>query len=449
MDFSPSVGGTQGAEFNFVMDSAFEYFTRQPLQGSIEERNQIEISPVNALVPGQPIEFLAFGSITDRLFIDLANSKFLFKFKVTKADGSATAADGQVSCATNLAHSIWTRIEAHFNDKMVCDANGLYPYRAYFADLLSRGKLSEESWMNLQGWWARDTAGQMDVLVTTGNGALNKAVVTRNGIMGKGEVVELIMKPHLEIFNSDKFLPPGIKLRLKFTPASNSFVLKRGTGTEALKYTITEAKFYCRYVKATYDQANAVEAALAKYGFMNIWQNHVTLKQMTLAAGSSTADLDNIYFGPIPNRVLVGLVEDSAAAGDYSKNPFNFQHFGTNYISLYVNNRMVPNPPYQPNFAGAEYKYAYDGVLESINKARSERPISLTPDEFKAGYTIWAFDLTPDQNSLTSHSYQGKGSIRLIIKFSTPLTHATTVILHAEYDASITIDKFRNIITNF
>ena len=70
-----------------------------------------------------------------------------------------------------------------------------------------------------------------------------------------------------------------------------------------------------------------------------------------------------------------------------------------------VNSKMIPNPPYEPNFgAGGRYIREYAGMLEGLNKMFSEHPISLSPKDFKGGYAIWPFDLTPDQNCERTHS---------------------------------------------
>ena len=62
----------------------------------------------------------------------------------------------------------------------------------------------------------------------------------------------------LSIFNLNKYILPGVPLKIRFTPASNAFVLTRGTGTDAPKLEIVDAKFYCSFVKVTQAQHLAV-----------------------------------------------------------------------------------------------------------------------------------------------------------------------------------------------
>ena len=44
------------------------------------------------------------------------------------------------------------------------------------------------------------------------------------------------------------------------------------------------------------------------------------------------------------------MVSNSAYLGDFSKNPFNFQHMNANYLEVSVDGQPVPNRPLKPNF---------------------------------------------------------------------------------------------------
>lgn len=433
-----------------MLHSGFDYYDPIKLQSSIQEQISVEVSPVNALQPNTPFEFFVMGGEGESMYMDLANSYFMFKVRARTAANAAPVAGDEISCVQNLAHSMFQRIELYANDKLMNDPNGLYPYRAYFADLLSRSSDSQDNWMALQGWSKRDLAGSMNGYRTTGQNA-NATAVARTGRMGLGETQILIMRPHLELFNSDKFLPPGIKIRIKFTPAPANFILKRGDGNTEVKLEFVDAKFYCHFVKATHVQDLSVIEALRKVGPIRLNVNRVMLKHMTIAAGSTTANLDNIYFGPIPNRIIMAMVADSAMAGALGENPYNFANFGTNFLSLYVNGKMIPNPPYQPNWAAAalDYKREYFGTMQALNKGFTEQAVCLTLEEFAGGYGIFVFDLTADHNSQSSISDQGTGTVRIILRFAAGLAAAITVLLHAEYDAYVEIDQYKNITTNF
>lgn len=430
-----------------MLNSGFDYYDPLKIQSSIEDQFTVEVTPVNAIQANTPFEFFVVGGEGEANYIDPAGCVFKFHVRV-RADAADPVAADEVSCIQNLAHSMFQRIELYANDKLINDPNGLYPYRAYFADVLSRGTESQKQWMALQGWFNREDGADMENYRTTTD-AKSAIQTARNGIMGKGETMILLMRPHLELFNSDKFIPPGIKLRIKFTPSPNNFILKKGAGTKVLSLEFVDAKFYCQFVKATHVQHLSVIEALRKVGPLRINMNRVMMKHMIIATGSTTANLDNIYFGPIPNRIIMAMVADSSLGGTVTSNPFNFTNFTLNYLALYVNGKLVPNPPYQPDWGKGDYKREYFGTLQALNKTFSEQPVPVTLTEFSAGYNIYVFDLTPDHNSQTSISDQGAGTVRVMLRFKTALTAATTVLLHAEYDAYIEIDQFKNVTGNF
>lgn len=44
-----------------------------------------------------------------------------------------------------------------------------------------------------------------------------------------------------------------------------------------------------------------------------------------------------IFSQAIPDRIVVGLVDQKAVNVDYTTNPFNFQHFDLKDVRIYVN----------------------------------------------------------------------------------------------------------------
>jgi hypothetical protein len=60
------------------------------------------------------------------------------------------------------------------------------------------------------------------------------------------------------------------------------------------------------------------------------------------------------------------------------------------------------------------------------------------------------FDLTPDGCASDGHtSLPDNGNSRIELKFDAALAEAITILVYQEFDASIQIDRLRNILTNF
>jgi len=63
---------------------------------------------------------------------------------------------------------------------------------------------------------------------------------------------------------------------------------------------------------------------------------HTQIKTFSASAGAKQVSIDNAFVGPIPERILVALVKDTAFVGSTSTNPYHFQNYMRNLL-LYVN----------------------------------------------------------------------------------------------------------------
>ncbi len=83
-----------------------------------------------------------------------------------------------------------------------------------------------------------------------------------------------------------------------------------------------------------------------------------------------------------------------------------------------VNVDMVPTSPLQPDFVGKDYIKEYYKVLEALNYDMGTSFWGITPEEWAAGFNIWAFKITlgPPGSVRSIHRV---GNIRIQIKFAT------------------------------
>ena len=180
---------------------------------------------------------------------------------------------------------------------------------------------------------------------------------------------------------------------------------------------------------------------------MRFPHRYVTTKTLAIPRNQSTIIHDNIYTGPLPRRIALGLVTDASFAGDYKRNPFNFQHFNVNHIVLVVDGQVtVPTKAYQPNFANGQYLREYLSLSQATDSMFSNRSINLSRNEYPGGYTLWLFDLSNDVGAPNCFTTPRNGSVRLELKFAQNTPETIDVICYAEYDHVIEIDQYRNVI---
>jgi len=421
--------------------SEFDYFLPLPTQTSIIRATYREYAPIAALTHGAPIEIYVERSDN---YLDLNKSYLYVKCKITKPDGTNLAAADRVGPVNLTLHSLFSNIDLELCGKQLSDPNGLYAYRAMFETLLSYGNDVKESQLQAAMWF-KDTAGQMGDTRATGGG--NAGLAARTAFFTESKEVELVGRPHLDIFHQEKAIPSNCSLKIRLIPNTDAFILKSEPVQDQLKYQmhITEVRFVVRTLEVSHALAIAHEQMLQKMN-ARFPIRRVTMKHLAIPAGSTAVMHDNVITGLIPERITLAMVPDATMTGTYTTNPFDFEPNRISQISLYVNGELLPQRPYQPDFPNKRYIRDYLSLFEGTGTLFTDKTVPISRDEFGSGYALWVFDLTPDQACSSCLSPPRTGSVRIELKFATANAATINLILYSEFESMIEIDKFRNVI---
>ncbi|XP_014215746.1 uncharacterized protein F54H12.2-like [Copidosoma floridanum] len=163
--------------------------------------------------------------------------------------------------------------------------------------------------------------------------------------------------------------------------------------------------------------------------------------------------LDNVILGQLPKRIILGFVDNKAFNRDRKMNPFNFQNYSINFLSLYVDGVQVPSKLLQPTFTGNTLMYveAYHTLFLGTRIYYMNEGNSIHRKDYPNGYCLFAFDLTPD---LSSHiaglwTLVKNGTVRIEVRFETALTKTINCILYAEFHNILEIDSNRQVVVDF
>lgn len=152
----------------------------------------------------------------------------------------------------------------------------------------------------------------------------------------------------------------------------------------------------------------------------------------------------------LPQRLVIGFVENRAFNGDYSRNAFHFQHFNLNYLSLSVDGRPVPTQPLTPDYPNNLYTEAYNTLFSGTGLHWKDEGNQIKYEDYAKGLTLYCFDLSPDLSASEPHwNLQRQGSLRLEVKFGEALPFPINCIVYAEFQNLIEIDKNRNVIVDY
>ena len=78
-----------------------------------------------------------------------------------------------------------------------------------------------------------------------------------------------------------------------------------------------------------------------------------------------------------------------------------------------------------------------------------DRGNHISRDEYADGFTLFAFDLTPDLDKGGHFHLVKQGNLRLELHFATQLPETINVIVYAEFDNVIEVDKARNVLFDY
>ena len=416
-----------------------------PTQTEIESTQWIEHRPITTLSDSSPIEFLIIGSGEE--YVDLSETYLQVRAKIVKANegnlaqtidenGVVTGNDAAVGPVNLWLHSLFSQIDVSLNERLVTPSLNTYPYRAYLETLLSFGPAAKESYLTMS-MWHKDTAGHMD------DPSNNKGFLERrNSILTSKEIV-MIGKPHVDLCFQERLMLNGVDIKMRLNRSKDTFSLM-GDG----RVKIQDVCLFVRKVKVSpsiqLNHITRLEQTTAKYPMCR-----VDTKVFSIPKGNMMSNQENLFLGQLPKRLVVGMLENVAFNGHRDKNPFNFQHFDVDYLALNVDGKQIPSKPLTPDFGADLCTRSYASLFSGTGYMGHDRGNQISRSEYAKGFTLFAFDLTPDLDQSGHFHLLRQGNLRLELHFKTALPQTINVVVYAEFDNVIEIDKPRNVLFDY
>jgi len=393
----------------------------------------------------------------DDCYIDLPETELLLTLSIRKIDNADDTKSTQIGGADRIGpvndfiSAIFSQIQVSINDVEVENSNESYPYRAYFENLLSYDKGSKTTFLQ-NGLFYKDEAGKMQAFDDEDKAdndpakikSKNPGYSQRRKIFIDGKSVELKGKLHSNIFNINRYMLSKTNIRVTLTRSRNNFCLMGSDKLGTYMVHISKAQLRVRKIKVNPEialqHATGLENKNAMYPM-----KHVITKAISINEKSKDIIITNIHNGMLPNKVYVGFVKTSAYTGSVTTNPYNFEHFTVNEMLMKANGFNVPyNEPLVFDYAKGNYTQAYNTLYQGI----CEFPNDISMADYPRGYTIYAFNFSPDLCN-HSHFHEVKtGSLSLSVKFAVETPVSIHAIFYLEFDNILQISKARIPIIN-
>ena len=420
--------------------TGLDLFALPPTQTAVQDGLWVEYHPLATLAAGAPIEFAVSGATAD--YIDLSNTYLYVKAKVLRQDGTNPPADAVFAPVNYWLHSLFSQVDVLLNNTLVTPSENTYPYRAYIESTLNYGREAKTTHLT-SALYYQDTASQMNSLNADNNAGFRE----RHARAVAGRDVDMIGRLHCDIFHQERYLLNNVDVKIRLIPSKNTFnIMAAG---DNFKSIISHASMFVRKVRlnpaVTLSHAKALERGTAKYPL-----KRVVVKTFSIPRGNVSVVQDNLFLSQTPNRLVIGLVDSAAFNGESTSNPFNFQMLGLSFLSLYLDGKQVPSKPLQPNFVTGQYVRSFFNLMVSSGLANQDAGSNISRQDFAGGFALYSMDLTPsliDDNQL--FELVKSGALRMELKFDAPLAQSVTVVVWAEMDSVLEIDRNRTVLTDF
>lgn len=438
--------------------SELDIFYVPPTNSSVESGAWVQYSPIASIEKNNPIEFNVTSTENEYihlnktlLFLNVHFSKIPDKTS-NEASSSSSEVDRNDSFGpiNNFASSLFNQIDVSLKGESIETSNKNYAYKAYINDLLNFGEDAKKTFLQCS-LFLKDTAGDMDSLnFDTTKPKINEGLVSRRELvlLGKGSL-DLVTRLHSDLFNSDRYLINGVDLNIKLMRNSPEFYIMKSEEMR-LDVNITNAVLYVRKARISSEillaHSLALEKATAKYPIKRVVVNNYTISKNVLDFTSPS-----LSAGILPLRVVVGLVDSSAFNGNYKLNPYNFQNFNLREVSLFLEGNSVPynNKGFELDFKNNKYVRAYYSLFEGIDRPVFVNGNDILRTDYPIGYTLYAFDISPDLCSSDHFNLLKKGNLTINLVFAENLPSPVTLIVYMEFDNMIEITNTRQIIKDY
>ena len=424
-------------------------FSRPPMNVGEDKVSWIPIRP-SFISSGDnsSIQFHIPGNSSQ--YLKLSQSMLYVKLKIVKDDGSSfnttstAAVEHETATPIDLIlHSLWSSVDIKLNHTLVSTSGTDYMYKAMIETLLNYSSETKANQLPIIGF-SGDSGNfeQTSPLIPP----MNHGLRTRYLWFDKESMTAEFMGPLMsDICNQDKLILPGVDVDIKLWPTRDEFRLI--THPEGLRCKLMVEDIYYNICKVKVSPEimighnAALEISDAMYPFQR-----TDIRTYNLSGNLYGTTIEDIWQGEVPTRLVVGMVKSQSYSGDFTTNPYLFDHFDISSIGFYVNGEPTPQQPMQMDVANGSFLQALIGLYKVSGKLMDNTDIGINRQNFEQGYALIGFDIDPTTSP--DFRYLGKprqGHTKLELNFKNALEYPITIILYATFPETMTIDETRNV----
>lgn len=403
---------------------------------------------------------------TGEQYTDLSETELYVKLKILDENGNTFEQSPTKSAIPidMILHSMWSMVNIKLNQTLVDTSGTNYMYKSYIETLLNYSEKTKKIKMSAIGFTGDsgnfDQTGVEEVPFNQGlkerylwfkriytvkspSDPFNPATDDSDEEYDDPSCVEFLGPLMTDLCNQGKLIVNGVDIDIRLVPNNDEFRLltfpngqKGYIQIEDIKLSVCKVdvtdKFFVGHHKG-------MEYSAALYPFARS-----DVRTFNIVDGSYQAIFEDIFQGETPSRLIVGMVDSEAYAGDYSKNPFRFKHFNIQEAAFYVDGESTPRQPYNFDFKDCGYLEGLMSLYRVSGKMFTDTDIGITRETYRQGLALIGFEVDP--TAAPDLSYVGipkSGRTRLVLKFKKKIKKPVTVIVYGIFPEVMEISLAR------
>ncbi len=254
----------------------------------------------------------------------------------------------------------------------------------------------------------------------------------------------------------------GVSLRLEFSLQEPSFYIlcpDTNGADKAYKLRILNANLAVPVLVMASGLSLDLERKLSSTP-ITFGLSRLETKKVLIPAGGQSFTSDSLFQSSInPNRLFMVLVSSNSWDSGYKTNPLCFEHtiknVSGNDAELTRAMLTINGQPLNQDAMGTGRKMrmtAFRAMYKALGSLDKRDDCCISWPNFEGGYFLLFWDMTASGRAASGPMAKQpprQGHVRLELNFSNPLPMSVYLFIFAEYDASVTVDKNRNVKYSF
>ena len=128
------------------------------------------------------------------------------------------------------------------------------------------------------------------------------------------------------------------------------------------------------------------------------------------------------------------------------------KHHNLSQVGVYVDGEQILRKPLFLKFEEAgdqNFIVSFQSLFSGIGKLSQDKGNQMTRSDYHQGYTLFAFDMTPDHCPGDHFELIKQANLRVELHFAQPLANTVNLIIYAEFQSVIEIDTNQNVLYDY